>query len=113
MARPREFDGGAALESALETFWAKGFEAASLDDLCAAMGISRSSLYQAYGSKLDLLLATFALYDRRAVERIERHFTPGTPPRLAARRFFEEFIGEVTAGGGRHGCFLGNCSAEL
>jgi TetR/AcrR family transcriptional repressor of nem operon len=97
----------------METFWMKGFEAASLDDLCLAMGISRSSLYQAFGSKAELLLATFDLYDRKSVARIERHFAPGVPVRQAVAGFFEDFRVEALAGSGRHGCYLGKCSAEL
>ena len=57
MGRPREFDQTQALEDAMQVFWAKGYDATSLCDLLESMGISRSSLYEAFGSKHELFLA--------------------------------------------------------
>lgn len=52
--RPRSFDRTAALEAAMRVFWQKGFTAASMSDLCEAMGIGSPSLYAAFGSKEEL-----------------------------------------------------------
>jgi AcrR family transcriptional regulator len=60
--RPREFDREAALEAAMFLFWRKGFEAASMHDLCDAMGVSSPSLYAAFGSKEALYLAAIEHY---------------------------------------------------
>jgi AcrR family transcriptional regulator len=58
--RPKAYDREAALQSALETFHTKGYAATSLDDLAAAMGMNRSSLYNAFGNKESLYHQTLA-----------------------------------------------------
>ena len=60
--RPREFDREAALEAAMFLFWRKGFEAASMHDLCDAMGVRSPSLYAAFESKEALYLAAIEHY---------------------------------------------------
>jgi len=54
IGRPREFDLEEALNRAMQVFWEKGYEGASLSDLTEAMGINRPSLYAAFGNKESL-----------------------------------------------------------
>lgn len=62
--RPREFDTDEALVEALRLFWSKGFEGTSLSDLTEAMGITRPSLYAAFGNKEALFRKALDLYER-------------------------------------------------
>jgi AcrR family transcriptional regulator len=61
--RPREFSTDRALQRAMEIFWRKGYEAASLPDLTRAMGINRPSLYAAFGNKEQLFRRVLDRYD--------------------------------------------------
>jgi AcrR family transcriptional regulator len=62
MGRPREFDTDAALERAMRLFWAKGYEGTSIGELTETLGISRPSLYAAFGDKQSLFRAALERY---------------------------------------------------
>jgi TetR/AcrR family transcriptional repressor of nem operon len=113
MGRPREFDPDAALERAMQVFWARGYEAASLDDLCASTGLGRSSLYAAYGGKRALYLSALERYEAAALGRIDAALASCASPREGIAAFIERIIEDIVAGPGRRGCFIGNCAAEL
>lgn len=61
--RPRSFDRDAALDAAMRLFWTKGYEATSIADLTAAMGIGSPSLYAAFGSKEGLFNAAIDRFE--------------------------------------------------
>ena len=52
--RPRGYEPEVALARALDVFWKDGFAATSLDDLSAATGMNRPSLYGAFGDKREI-----------------------------------------------------------
>ncbi|OGA04464.1 MAG: hypothetical protein A2W68_01115 [Betaproteobacteria bacterium RIFCSPLOWO2_02_64_14] len=113
MARPREFDPEQALDRALSVFWAKGFEATSLDNLCEATGLGRSSLYAAFGDKRSLYMRALDRYENGAIGRISATVAGARSPRAGIAAFVERIIEDIVAGPGRRGCFIGNCAAEL
>jgi len=113
MPRPREFNADAALNRALDVFWSKGYEATSVDDLCAITGLSRSSLYSTFGRKRDLLLRSVDRYVERRTPGIAAILAQPMPVREAFATLARNFIEQIVSGPGRRGCFLGNCAAEL
>ncbi|HET9664790.1 MAG TPA: TetR family transcriptional regulator [Burkholderiales bacterium] len=113
MARPREFDSEVVLERAMQAFWAKGYRATSLDDLCEATGLSRSSLYAAFGGKRALLHRSLDRYEEQGAARIAAALARPGPVRDAIDGFVNDLIDRIAEGPGRRGCFIGNCAAEL
>ncbi len=70
MARPREFDETRALDQALCVFWKLGFEGAAISDLTEATGLQRQSLYNTFGDKHGLFLASLQRYRSRSDEAL-------------------------------------------
>ena len=64
MARPRQFDEDRAVDAAMRAFWSAGYEATSTQDLCAATGLGRSSIYNTFSSKRDLYERALRRYMR-------------------------------------------------
>ncbi len=101
--RPREFCTEEALAAALQLFWSKGYEATSLSELTAAMGITRPSLYAAFGNKEALFHEALDLYQREKLRYIEQAIEQQTAVQVAERLLWGAF--ETSAGdGGPRGC---------
>ena len=65
VGRPREFDPDVALDHALLLFWRDGYEGASVNRIADAMGVSKPSLYAAFGDKEALYLRALERYGER------------------------------------------------
>lgn len=85
--RPRNFDPDTALDRALEVFWRHGFQAASLADLTAAMGLSKPSLYAVFGDKESLYLKALERYVALQVEQHVAIFDTEPDARQALEKF--------------------------
>jgi AcrR family transcriptional regulator len=83
--RPREFDPDDALAAALTVFWSKGYEGASLSDLTEAMGITRPSLYAAFGNKEALFRKALDLYEREKLAYVGEAMAEPTSRGVAER----------------------------
>jgi AcrR family transcriptional regulator len=101
--RPREFCIDHALAQALRVFWTKGYEGASLTDLTEAMGITRPSLYAAFGNKESLFRKALDLYEREKMAYIGKALAQPTARMVAecmARGAMENVAGDDEP----HGC---------
>jgi TetR/AcrR family transcriptional repressor of nem operon len=113
MARTREFDEDEVLDQAMVTFWRRGYRATSLEDLLAAMGLSKSSFYESFGSKLDVLLEAMHRYAASGMGGlIEPLLRPDA--RLAEiEEALERLARHARSSGGQRGCLLNNCLGEV
>ncbi|OKK07963.1 TetR family transcriptional regulator [Streptomyces sp. CB03234] len=114
MARTKEFDPDAALQSALELFWERGYEATSMADLTDRLGIGRASIYATFGNKHELYLKAMDRYaERHEPHLVEELSRPG-PALPAVRAVVRRFAAEASSDERRlTGCFFTNTAAEL
>ena len=105
--RPRAYDPEVALAKATETFWAQGFAGASLDDLSAATGMNRPSLYGAFGDKQTLFKSALDRYMDSSRAAMTEAFRGGGSLRDILTRVYHTALGFYLSDdlGGR-GCFL-------
>lgn len=113
MGRPREFDTTEALDKATQVFWIKGYEATSLNDLIQAMGISKSSFYETYGSKQSLFLSSIDHYATTALKDMVLTLESDIPGREAIAQVFLNTANRFITNATPMGCFLSNSAAEL
>ncbi|MCX5380575.1 TetR/AcrR family transcriptional regulator [Streptomyces sp. NBC_00091] len=114
MARTKEFDPDAALQSALELFWRRGYEATSVADLVEHLGIGRASIYATFGSKHELYLKALDRYAETHHPLLLSELSAPGPALPAVRAVLRRFAAEAASPGERRtGCFLTNTAAEL
>lgn len=112
--RPLSFDREAALEQAMHVFWERGYEAASIADLTAAMGITPPSLYTAFGDKEKLFLEAIERYALGPGSAGPRALAEEPTARGAIQRWLHEAAEELTRPCHPKGCMVvmatTNCS---
>ena len=114
MARPRTFDEPTVLEAARDAFWKSGYAATSMDDLTAATGLGKGSLYAAFGSKralFDRVLRDYCAAGTASTRAQLDGSDAGAYKRLSA------YVLEIAAGCAGppppRGCLLAKTGAEL
>jgi AcrR family transcriptional regulator len=104
--RPRAYEPEAALSKALDLFRKDGFAATSLDDLSAATGMNRPSLYGAFGDKRELYIKAYARYRADARAAMADIFRTELPIRKRLQRIFAVALDIYLSGdAGPRGCF--------
>jgi TetR/AcrR family transcriptional repressor of nem operon len=113
MARHREFCEAEALDAAIECFWRDGYEATSVRDLTAQMGIAGTSLYNAFDDKRSLFRRALERYldgtMRQRIAALEGELSP----KEAVREFLIGGVERSLDDEQRRGCFLVNAALEV
>jgi TetR/AcrR family transcriptional repressor of nem operon len=111
--RPRSFDVEAAIERAMNVFWARGYHATALPDLLRATKLSRGSLYAAFGDKHSLFLRALDRYIADALTRLDKELDPGSDPIAGLRAYLSGYVERTSGAYGRRGCLVIATAMEL
>jgi TetR/AcrR family transcriptional regulator, transcriptional repressor for nem operon len=108
----KQFDPNVALAKAMEVFWARGYEAASLSELLEHMGIAKKSLYDTFGNKRSLFLKALDYYTQTEVKSIrDQLLAPGSP--LANLKLVLQNMQQRHSLPRSQGCMLGTNIADF
>lgn len=110
--RPRSFDTDTALEQATQVFWRHGFTGTSLSDLTEATGLSKPSLYAAFGDKESLYLHCLERYVARQVALQAELLEQEPDARRAVERFMRTMAAMQSDPSLPGGCFVVNGTAD-
>lgn len=110
--RPRTFDIDFALDRAVEVFWKHGFQDASMQELTEAMGLSKPSLYAAFGDKEALYLKTLERYVQLLIERHAAALNDEADGRRAVEGFLRSLATMLADPALPGGCFIINGTAD-
>ena len=113
VTRTKEFEPDRALDSAMDLFWRRGYEATSVHDLVAEMGIGRGSMYGTFGDKRALFLAALERFEESRVSRADEILEGSASAVEGIRRLFETTIEGLVSYEPRRGCLLANTAVEL
>jgi TetR/AcrR family transcriptional regulator, transcriptional repressor for nem operon len=112
MGRTKQFDRHAALDQAMEVFWARGYHATSIQDLVDQLGVNRQSLYDTFGGKDELFRAVLERYRHLQGLPMRRSLERDGPLGDVLREFFDVVIGYLMKNDGK-GCLMANTTTEL
>lgn len=113
VGRPREFELEEAARDAMNVFWDLGYEAASLPDLIAGTGLSRGSLYKAFGDKKGLLLAALDLYTADGLKATADILSQPGSVSEAIRASLLRYAALSWGEKGRRGCLVVSLTTEM
>ncbi|MCI0415892.1 TetR/AcrR family transcriptional regulator [bacterium] len=113
MPRNKEFDREEVLNKAMMVFRDKGFEATSMQDLVATMGINRFSLYQTFQSKHELFVQALQAYYEKVAVPFYSRLRDSDQGIQAIETTLMELVLRIKSGRSSNGCLLCNTIAEL
>jgi len=111
MARPQSFDRSDVLSQALQVFWQKGYDGASIQDLVDATGLNRGSLYNAFGDKADLFAEVMTLYRSHSPIHALVNAPQDADVSLLFQDFFQSLVDRAQSDLDHKGCLMTNTAA--
>lgn len=111
--RSKDFDEEEILRKAINIFWEKGYNATSIHDLIAGLGIGRSSIYHAFGDKHSLFVKALSLYQNEGTARIIETIEAAPSVQIAIQNLLNSTLTCVLQNDGPKGCFKVNSEVEV
>jgi TetR/AcrR family transcriptional repressor of nem operon len=112
MGRPRAFNEEDVIDKAVQVFWAKGYEATSMQDLIDAMGIQRGSLYATFGGKQQLFLRSLQRYSVTVVSNLLAILESKPSSIESIELFFSQLVDHLLTAGELRSCLITNSAIE-
>ena len=109
----KKFENDDVLDKAMHAFWARGYEATSIQDLTECMGINRGSIYATFKDKRNLFLLALEHYETRYRRKWLADLRQAHPPRVAIETLFRNAVETALTDQTRSGCLLVNTATEM
>lgn len=104
--RPRKFDPDDVLDTVIDVFWELGYDAADTETLSKRTGLTKPSLYNAFGSKEDLFVAALNRYRTVRSKASHEILARAGSPVDGVRDYFLNLAQNIAAPGHPRGCLL-------
>lgn len=113
MARTKEFNEIEILDKAIDLFWFKGYNGASMQDVVDSLGLSRSSIYDTFGDKHQLYISALEQYRKQAAGGFIEMVKQSTSPIQTIQQLLEMLSNDSLNTVCNKGCFMTNSTIEL
>lgn len=104
--RPRKFDTDDVLDIVIDVFWELGFEASDTETLARRTGLTKPSLYNAFGSKEDLFVAAIHRYRQTRSKSSVEALLKAKTPQEGIRDYYLQFAENIAGPGHPRGCLI-------
>ncbi|MFS4418596.1 TetR/AcrR family transcriptional regulator [Maribacter sp. 2307ULW6-5] len=113
MPKNEVFNRDVVVQNAMNLFWQKGYGDTSMQDLVDVTGLGRSSIYNSFGSKMELYRIALDRYNAQSGQHFEKAMQSGKDPLDIIRTFFQLNLNEAMADQQKRGCMIVNCKTEM
>lgn len=113
MPKVETFDRNLVLQKATEVFHKKGYNGASMQDLVDATQLNRSSIYNSFGSKLQLFMQVLSHYQSCSTKDLSKQTIKSHNALDAIRGIFNWYIKDILEDPDQKGCLIVNCKSEM
>lgn len=113
IGRPLEYDPDDVLDAAMHMFWRQGYDATSLQDLLEGMNLSKSSLYQAFGSKRNLFFQCIKRYQELTMAEMQERLLKSESGLQFVIETLSGVVKEVNEVANPKGCLVTNTANEF